>query len=129
MTFTTFLPAVLEAAKTGGKGGGAGMLVTFLPFLLIIGVLYFFSIRPQKKREKELRSKLEAMRPGDEVMTIGGILGRVANITDDEVTIYTSVANTMMTFKKNAISTVVSPHDTVEPAPAKDKKKKKDKED
>jgi preprotein translocase subunit YajC len=54
------------------------------------------------------------MRPGDNVMTIGGIVGRVANITGDEVTIYTSVANTMMTFKKNAISTVLSPASTVD---------------
>jgi len=48
------------------------------------------------------------MKPGDKVLSIGGIVGRVANISDDEVTIYSGVANTMLTFKKSAISTVVS---------------------
>ncbi len=107
----TIVPTYLLAASGAedGAGGIQGMLAMLLPFALIIGFMYFFSIRPQKKKEKELKAKLEAMRPGDNVMTIGGIVGRVANISGDEVTIYTSVSNTMMTFKKNAISTVLSP--------------------
>lgn len=112
--FYMLIPAYLMSAAGTGTGEEAGgglqsMLTMLLPFALIIAFMYFFSIRPQKKKEKELKAKLEAMRPGDNVMTIGGIVGRVANITGDEVTIYTSVANTMMTFKKNAISTVLSP--------------------
>ena len=47
------------------------------------------------------------MKPGDKVMSIGGIVGRIANISGDEVTIYSGVANTMLTFKKSAISTVI----------------------
>lgn len=116
--FYTLIPTYLMSAAgagTGEEGAGLqGMLTMLLPFALIIGFMYFFSIRPQKKKEKELKAKLEAMRPGDNIMTIGGIVGRVANITADEVTIYTSVANTMMTFKKNAISTVLSPASTVD---------------
>ncbi|MDD2427241.1 MAG: preprotein translocase subunit YajC [Eubacteriales bacterium] len=102
---------LLATGTTTGEetGGLQGMLAMLLPFALIIGFMYFFSIRPQKKKEKELKAKLDSMRPGDNVMTIGGIVGRVANISGDEVTIYTSVSNTMMTFKKNAISTVLSP--------------------
>lgn len=107
----TYLLAAAGAAE-GEAGGVQGMLAMLLPFALIIGFMYFFSIRPQKKKEKELKAKLEAMRPGDRVMTIGGIIGRVANITGDEVTIYTSVSNTMMTFKKNAISVVLAPTDS-----------------
>lgn len=112
--FYTIVPTyLLTAAGTGGESGGIqGMLAMLLPFALIIGFMYFFSIRPQKKKEKELKARLEAMRPGDNVMTIGGIVGRVANISGDEVTIYTSVSNTMMTFKKSAISTVLSPSST-----------------
>ncbi|HHX19783.1 MAG TPA: preprotein translocase subunit YajC [Clostridiaceae bacterium] len=100
---------VLEAAaeETKKSGGALGMLTAFLPFILIIGVMYFFTIRPQKKREKELKAKLEKMKPGDKVMSIGGIVGRIANISGDEVTIYSGVANTMLTFKKSAISTVI----------------------
>jgi preprotein translocase subunit YajC len=46
---------------------------------------------------------------GDNVVTIGGVAGRVVNIKDDEVTISTSVANTLVTFKKSAVNTVVKP--------------------
>ncbi|HNZ62920.1 MAG TPA: preprotein translocase subunit YajC [Bacillota bacterium] len=97
--------APAEAQKTGNNL--LSLLYTFLPFVLIIGVMYFFTIRPQKKREKELKAKLEKIKPGDKVMTIGGIVGRVANISGDEVTLYSGVANTMLTFKKSAISTVI----------------------
>jgi preprotein translocase subunit YajC len=67
------------------------------------------------------------MRVGDQVITIGGLVGKVANIRDDEVTIMTSAANTLVTFKKNAINSVVSrdakPEATKEEAPAKEEKK------
>jgi len=107
---------VLETApaETQKSGGGfLGMLTAFLPFILIIGVMYFLTIRPQRKREKELKAKLEKIKPGDKVMSIGGIVGRIANISGDEVTIYSGVANTMLTFKKSAISTVI-PQDSEE---------------
>ena len=94
--------------QTSKPGGLLGSLYAFIPFILILGVMYFVSIRPQKKREKQLKAQLEKMKPGDKVMSIGGIVGRVANISDDEVTIYSGVANTMLTFKKSAISTVIS---------------------
>lgn len=106
---TLFYQYVLEttAAQTQKSGGMLSLLYTMLPFVLIIGVMYFFTIRPQKKREKELKAKLETIKPGDKVMSIGGIVGRIANISGDEVTIYSGVANTMLTFKKSAISTVI----------------------
>ncbi|MFA5585770.1 MAG: preprotein translocase subunit YajC [Saccharofermentanales bacterium] len=108
----TLFPLILMAAPTGAEGEQAGggilsLLYTMLPFVLIVGVMYFFTIRPQKKREKKLKETIAQMRPGDKVMSIGGIVGRVANIQDDEVTIYSGVANTMLTFKKSAISTVL----------------------
>ena len=109
MIFSTFLLAAKQATDAPAqKGGILQSLGMFLPFILIIVVMYFFTIRPQKKREKELKAKLERMKPGDKVMSIGGIVGRVANISGDEVTIYSGVASTMLTFKKNAISTVIS---------------------
>lgn len=90
------------------QAGGGNMIVTLLPMILIFAVMYFLMIRPQKKREKALREKINAMQVGDTVLTIGGIVGKVMNIANDEVTISTSVANTMLTFKKTAIGTVVS---------------------
>lgn len=54
-----------------------------------------------------MREKINAMRVGDSVVTIGGIVGKIMNIAEDEITISTSVANTMMTFKKQAVSSVI----------------------
>lgn len=117
MTLFPFLLAAAETAASGEEGAGGGitsLLYTMLPFVLIVGVMYFFTIRPQKKREKKLKETIAAMKPGDKVMSIGGIVGRVANISGDEVTIYSGVANTMLTFKKTAISTVIPKDSEVE---------------
>ena len=103
MTFS--LPySVLQSQ--GDTGSILGMLA---PFVLLFAVMYFLMIRPQKKKEKALKEQLASMRVGDKIVTIGGIVGRIASMSDDEVTIYTSVANTMMTFKKNAVSAVNQP--------------------
>lgn len=129
MMFSTFLLAAKQTTDASAqKGGILQSLGMFLPFILIIGVMYFFTIRPQKKREKELKAKLERMKPGDKVMSIGGIVGRVANISGDEVTIYSGVASTMLTFKKSAISTVISEDDADSDKESKKSKKESKKE-
>lgn len=87
-------------------GGGMSSLIFML---IILGLFWFLMMRPQRKREKELKAQIAAMKVGDKVMTIGGIVGKVMNVTGDEVTISTSAANTLMTFKISAISQVVSP--------------------
>ena len=98
-----YLPVLLttDAAPSGG------LLVSLLPMILIFGVMYLLMVRPRKKEEQKMRQQIDAMRVGDTVVTIGGIVGKIMNITDDEITISSSVANTMMTFKKQAISTVI----------------------
>ncbi len=102
---------VLEQATAAeaGAGGWLGMLITFAPMILLVVLMYFMLIRPQRKEEKKKREQLEAMRVGDQIITIGGVVGRVVNIKDDEVTISTSVANTVLTFRKAAIDKVISP--------------------
>ena len=59
----------------------------FVPFVIIIGVFYFFLIRPQAKRQKELQSFLSALRVGDQVVTQSGILGRISNLNDQIATL------------------------------------------
>jgi len=81
--------------------------MSLLPMILIFGLMYLLMVRPQKREEKKMREQINAMRVGDSVVTIGGVVGKIMNLSDDEVTIATSVANTMMTFKKQAISTVI----------------------
>ncbi|MGB4610543.1 MAG: preprotein translocase subunit YajC [Saccharofermentanales bacterium] len=100
--YTLLLEANADQAQKGGS-----LLVSLLPMILIFGLMYLLMIRPQKREEKKMKEQINAMRVGDSVVTIGGVVGKIMNITDDEVTIATSVANTMMTFKKQAISTVV----------------------
>ena len=99
----------LDAASSDAAGAqGANPLIMIAIFAFFIIIWYFLALRPQRKKEKELKAKIEKMRVGDQVITIGGLVGKVANIRDDEVTIMTSAANTLVTFKKNAVNTIIS---------------------
>ncbi|RKD89748.1 preprotein translocase subunit YajC [Mangrovibacterium diazotrophicum] len=66
-------------------GTEANPIMTFLPMILIIVVFYFFMIRPQMKRQKELRKFRESLAKGDKVVTTGGIYGKVAEIKENYV--------------------------------------------
>lgn len=83
---------VLAAASIGGAGGSA-MFVQIFPLLLIFVVFYFFLIRPQQKRAKEHEAKIKAVQKNDEVVTGGGLMGKVTKVADDyvEVEIATGV--------------------------------------
>lgn len=67
------------------QGGQVNPIMSFLPLLLIIVVFYFFMIRPQVKRQKELRKFRDSLQKGDNVITTGGIYGKVAEIKDTTV--------------------------------------------
>jgi preprotein translocase subunit YajC len=62
-------------------------LMAFLPMVLIFVVFYFLLIRPQQRKAKETRAMIEALQKGDEVVTAGGIVGRIAKLTDQYATI------------------------------------------
>lgn len=66
-------------------GGMSSMLSMFIPLILVVVVFYFMMIRPQRKREKETKEMLNAMKVGDKVVTIGGICGKVVKIKDEFV--------------------------------------------
>lgn len=104
--------ALSSTAATSGAGtvsGWASILQLVVPLGLMFVLMYFLMIRPQKKKEKALRDLVDSMTVGDKCLTSGGIVGRVVNIKDDEVTIQTSVANTLITLRKSAISSVAKP--------------------
>lgn len=65
--------------------GGLGAMTQYFPFLLIIVVFYFFMIRPQMKRQKELKKYREELKKGDKIITTGGIYGKVAEIKDEHI--------------------------------------------
>ncbi len=105
-------PAYAQAA--GGAAGGAAF-VQFIPLVLIFGIMYFLLIRPQQKKLKDHRAMVDAVRRGDQVITAGGIIGKISKVRDDgevEVEIADGVKVRVV---KSTISQVVS---KTEPAAA-----------
>lgn len=91
-------------------GENGNILFTLIFYVVIIGgFFYFFIIRPQKKKEKIANDMRNALKTGDDIVTIGGICGKVANIKDDEITIESGIDKTKIKFKKEAISRVEKP--------------------
>ncbi|HHO70020.1 MAG TPA: preprotein translocase subunit YajC [Halothiobacillus sp.] len=76
--------AMADAAMQAGQ---PSLLATFLPLILIFAVMYFLLIRPQIKRQKEHRKLIDSLAKGDEVVTAGGLLGRIVKLHDNFVTI------------------------------------------
>lgn len=77
------------AAQVGSQSGSVVGL--FLPMIIVIVIMYFLMIRPQRKREKEVQNMQNALCVGDKIVTIGGIVGKVAKIKDEFVYIETSM--------------------------------------
>lgn len=79
--------SMIFAAAAGGAGGatGSAFFVQVLPLLLIFVVFYFLLIRPQQKRAKDHQAKIEAVVKNDEVVTGGGLIGKVIKVADDHV--------------------------------------------
>ena len=98
--------AYAQTAGTAADAGMMGNLTTFLPLVLMFVVMYFLMIRPQQKRAKEQKSMMDAIAKGDEVITSGGILGKVAKVNDNYVTVEIAV-NTEIVVQKSSITTLL----------------------
>ena len=97
--------------------GGPGPIVTILPFVLIFVIMYFMVIRPQQKKAKEHQDLLSKLKRNDEVMTSGGIYGKVVDLKDAVVTIEVA-PNVRIRVARAQIGTVVG----AEKAPVKEGK-------
>ena len=98
---------LLESTGTDAAANPTGnMLVMFLPLILVIALMYFFMIRPQKKQERMDAQMRDSLQVGDEVTTIGGIIGRVVSIKDETFTLETSRDRTKIRFLRTAIKSV-----------------------
>jgi preprotein translocase subunit YajC len=73
-------PAYAQAA-----GGAMGAVTSLMPLILIFAIMYFLLIRPQQKKLKEHKAMVEALRRGDQVLTQGGIVGKVLKVADDGI--------------------------------------------
>jgi preprotein translocase subunit YajC len=92
-------------AQAPAAGGDAG-LMSFLPIILMFVLLYFLMIRPQMKRAKEHKAMVEALQKGDEVVTAGGVLGRITKVSEAYVTVEVA-ANTEISVQKGAVQTLL----------------------
>ncbi|HOA55228.1 MAG TPA: preprotein translocase subunit YajC [Clostridiales bacterium] len=91
-------------------GQGISMWLPTLGYLVFfILMMYLLIFLPQKRRDKKAKAMLDSMQVGNEVITIGGVSGKIINIKDDEVTIETGVEKAKINFKKWAIKEVIKP--------------------
>jgi preprotein translocase subunit YajC len=74
-------------AQAAAPAGAGGSLISFLPIILMFVVLYFLMIRPQMKRQKEQKAMIDALGKGDEVITAGGLVGKVTKVGDAYLTL------------------------------------------
>jgi preprotein translocase subunit YajC len=72
-------------AQPAGSSGANNPLVTFLPLILVFVVFYFFMIRPQMRKQKEMTNYRNSLKKGDKVVTTGGIYGRITEVKDNVV--------------------------------------------
>ena len=84
MSSEPVLMSMVQAAPASEAGGTAQFLIGILPWLLIFAIFYFLMIRPQQRRVKEHQAAIGAVKKGDDIVTGGGIRGRVTKVTDDE---------------------------------------------
>lgn len=89
-------------AATGGEPGFMGLL----PIILMFVLLYFLMIRPQMKRSKEAKAMVESLQKGDEVITAGGVLGRISKISEAYITLEIA-PNTEISIQKAAVQTLL----------------------
>ncbi|NCA68373.1 MAG: preprotein translocase subunit YajC [Clostridia bacterium] len=82
------------------------MVSMFAPFVVLIAVFYFFMIRPQKKQQRETQSMRESISRGDVITTVGGIVGIVIMVKEDNILIETSGDKTRVQIQKWAIRSV-----------------------
>ncbi|NLY77294.1 MAG: preprotein translocase subunit YajC [Tissierellia bacterium] len=109
---------VYLTAAAGGAASYSGIIM----MLIFIGFFYFIVIRPQKKREKQIKEMRDNLKTGDEVITIGGIYGKIVKIKDEVVTIEVGADKNKMDVTRWAIGSVTNKKDE-----AKNDKSEKDK--
>ena len=102
-------PMLLEGSTT--TTGNTGSLLSLLIFPLLLVIMYFFMIRPQRKQEKEAAAMRNSLSVGDEVTTIGGIIGRVINVKDDTFVLETTRDRTRIRFERSAVKRIDRKYD------------------
>ena len=105
--------AANTSSQTQGNPTG-NMLTMFIPLILMFVIMYFFMIRPQKKRDKEIQNMRNNLQIGDEVVTTGGIIGIVASLKEDTVVIETGSDRSKVRIARWAVAQNNTVHDDVQ---------------
>jgi preprotein translocase subunit YajC len=118
VTLSSLLVVTQSAHAQAAGGSMEQQIMGFLPIILMFVVLYFLMIRPQMKRAKETKGMLEQLKKGDEVITAGGIVGKIMKVGESYITLQVSKgdggddAGVEMHFQKNAVQTLL-PNGTI----------------
>ncbi len=107
MNLLAFLIPAAHAQAAGGQPQGMGLSTLLFPVILI-AIMYFLMIRPQMKRQKEHKALIEKIKRGDEVLTNGGLVGKVTDVGDNFVTVEVA-DNVRIRVQKGAIGSVLLP--------------------
>jgi len=99
---------IMQAAPSGGSAGTVGLIMGIAPWLLIFVIFYLLMIRPQQQRVKQHQATIAAVKKGDEIVTGGGIRGRVTKVNDDEVEVEIA-QGVKVRHLKSTISHVLTP--------------------
>ncbi len=94
------------------QGGAGSSIMAFLPIILVFVVFYFFLIRPEKKRNKQTAEMRNNLKVGDEIVTIGGIIGKITNIKEDQLTIETGADRNKVRIMRWAVSAPIAKEET-----------------
>jgi len=97
---------MISNAYAQAAGGGDPGFMGLLPIILMFVLLYFLMIRPQMKRAKDHKQMVEALQKGDEVITSGGVVGRISRLADGYV-ILEIAANTEISVQRTAVQTLL----------------------
>lgn len=101
------------STDAAGDNQIAALLTTVLPILLMVVIFYFLLIRPEKKRSKKMKEMLDNLQVADEVVTTGGIIGRVLSVKEDTVLIETGSDRTRLRVLRSSIAENRTIHDDV----------------
>lgn len=99
-----------QRLRSSPQAAGGG-LFTIIYLAVMVAIFYFLLIRPQKKRQRQMADMLDNLQVNDEIVTAGGIMGKVASIKEDSVTIETGADRVKIKLEKNSISRVLTVHE------------------
>ncbi len=95
------MPLFYTPAETGAMGMGS----LLLPLIVMVALMYFLMIRPENKRKKQAEEMRSSLKKGDQITTIGGIMGKIVHVSDESIVIETSDDRVRMELTKWAVST------------------------